>query len=293
MTYEDMLDRLALRIEDPDKNMSDAYKGDALHNAQVLVPLLLHESYLTELEEKQSNASLSTGVLSLDNLTYDVLKGTEGVIDVKNYGGLYCTKLTIDDIKRTENSLYEGSKQNPMWYVFANAIRTLPITLTNVDVFYLRMPAIFEHPFTCSASNPAAADTFIADADQNLSLVDDTYNNHVIYNTEHSAYFKVTDYTYDVDITVTVSPSLTGEDTFGTGTFYFATGDFGLCNTENMTCILNAALHELVIDFAEVECWSNLKRVDRSLLALKKALSNVQSLNDMRVKKIESDIAKQ
>ena len=70
MTAEEMLDLLALRLEDPDsKAFSDSSKFKALNVAQLTVVNLCENSLLTELEEIEQVTLSASGTYDLATLT--------------------------------------------------------------------------------------------------------------------------------------------------------------------------------------------------------------------------------
>ena len=283
MTVSTMLSQLGLRLEDSAKvKFPDAIKLDALENSQMELPLMLHKYYLTELEVLQESLTATSGAYALSSLTYPVLGGEQGILSVKIHSGLYCTKLDISDLKKTENTYYDGSAQNPLYYVFKDNIYVDNGTASPViDVYYLKTPTVLTFPFvTTSASSTTS---FAINASQEVSLVADYYNGTPIYNITRNTYHIITDYTVTTRI-ATISPA-TGT-TWATGeTFYFLADTFDQTNLSAVTCILNANLHNIVLDLAESGCWATDSETteydpkERSAKALEKAYIKITGLN--------------
>lgn len=287
MTAADMIDLLALRLEDAGKGkFPDGFKLTALNNGQIRVAQMLDNHYLTELQLLETNIAVTSGVAALSLLDKDVLRGGEGIQMIKKYdtGGLYMNMIDIKNIKSTENSFLAGSSTNPLAYVFANNIYILPTSITAIDVWYLKMPTPLLNKFQSSAHGTAQVGKFLGDVDQGLSAVDDAYGggttektNSVIYDITKDAYFVVTDYVA-TNREFTVSPDAT--DNFGDGEFYFLTHDFDQLTLSAITSDLNPSLHDLVVTFAEAECWTMSANLTRRQAALDNAFNEIKILND-------------
>lgn len=278
-----MLNSLGLRIEDPEsQKFTDSYKLRALENAQIMVAHLFNNAYLTELEYENAGESVSSGAVSFANLTHDVLRGGEGILNVKNTSGLYAALLNWRHLKKTENSFLEASTHNPMYWIFSKSVRVLPSALTNIDVKYLKTPSPLMHPFAIvQSTDPVpSATTFEISADQEVDETDDFYNDAVIYCIGKTSYHVMTDY-IGATRTVTVEPAA-GEN-FGNDTIYFVPTkdhDFHLTNLDAVTCDLDPSTHDLVVIFGEMECWKMANDLVRAQKALDKAVLTIMSLNE-------------
>lgn len=272
MTAQDMIDLLALRLEDPDKTQfSDSYKLSTLDDSQILVAMLCDNDFLTEIQFIDSNNTVSSSKVLLSALDYDLLNGIMGIINVQNYtNSYYAHRLGVKDLKKMENSYLVSSTTNPMYFPFAKAIYPYPTSLTALNIDYVKMPNPLRHAFTIASGSTT---TFTASGSQNLSTTADIYNGHVIYNIAEASYHVVTDYGTSLDFTV--SPAATS---WSGDTFYFVTGDFELINLSAVTCELNSVLHESVVAFAEVECWKSAGKLDRAQTALKSAITMLQNI---------------
>jgi len=282
MTAQDMLDNLGLRLEDPDKKaFPDSFRMQSLENSQIVMASLLPNDLLAALQVLDSAEALASSKVLLSALSKDVLKGIMGIVMLKNTSGLWCNPVGLVDLKKTENSFYTPTTQNPMYFNFANTIFPLPSTLTAIDVYFLKVPNPLRHPFTMAADSPASTTQFVVDASQGISAVADTYNGTVIFNITTNKYHVVTD--SDADRTFTVSPVRDGATTWSSAdTFYFVTHDYFLINLDNVTCELDASYHEIIITLAEVQCWLRKGSLDRANEALSTAYGDIQSIIEQR-----------
>ncbi len=276
-----MLSSLGLRIEDPEsQKFTDSYKLRALENAQVMVAHLFNNAYLTELEHEDAGEAVSSGAVSFDNLAHDVLRGAEGILNIKNTNGLYAALLNWRHLKKTENVFLEASTRNPMYWIFSKSVRVLPSTLANIDVKYLQTPSPLMHPFGCVAHGTPSGDQFTGNASQELSTAVTYYDDAPIYRISTGEYFIITGYD-GAALEFTVEP--TGGTNWGTETFYFVPTkdhDFHLTNLDAVTCDLDPSIHDLVVTFAEMECWKMANDLTRAQNALDKAILTIGSLND-------------
>jgi len=278
MNVQEMIDMLALRLEDPQKaKFPDKLKHLTLSNSQVLVANLAANEYLTQLEVLDTNESATSGVIALSGLTYKPLRGTEGIQNVKNYSGLYCTMLNWNDLKKTENSILAGSTKNPLAWLFSEAIRLMPTSLTAADVYYRKQPTPLLFANTTYAPSEGAFFIYDDVNDYGYSTVDDYYKGAVIYFLNDNSYHIITGYTGETKV-VEYSPS----GTPATAGFYFIPTDkhdFHLTYLEGVTCDLDSQLHNAVVYLAEAECWAMANEMDRATGALQKGIDEISALN--------------
>ena len=106
MTAQEMLDLLALRLEDPEsKAFSDSSKFKALNVAQLTLVNLCDNSLLTELEVIESATLNANGEYALSGLTETPIRN--GIYAVKNKDASVTHLLNLiefKDVKRLENS---------------------------------------------------------------------------------------------------------------------------------------------------------------------------------------------
>jgi len=182
------------------------------------------------------------------------------------------------------------SGNNPLYYVYQNTIyvnngQTNP----SIDVYYLKAPADIKYKYDIGALAEAAGTGFIGDDGQNLSTKDDTYNGAVIRSTVQESFHVVTDYV-GATRTFTVAPE--ADAVFEDDEIYFITSDFDTlsigpsssdADTVVETCQLNSALHLIVLDLAEAECWAIDAQPARQEAAVARAKLMAKALNERYV----------
>lgn len=200
-----MTTKLNFLLEDTgDANFSGASKFSALNTAQRMVANLLHESYLTELEYKDTvthTGNSASGLITLDGGNAN-LKSTKVPLrnSIRNFQTVisntyrYAISIPFSDVKKIENTYLGADVDNPVFWVFGNNLHFRPITnVTSVVIYYLIEPA-------------------------------------------------------DID--------------------------------SSNSCVLNVALHDIVVDLAESELWRMDNKSDRSSLARQSAMDQIKILND-------------
>ena len=172
MTGNEMLDTLALRLEDPTSTaFTAAAKLDALNIAQREVVNIIHNGYLTDLQVIDAHTIHTTNAFQENKLTASTANVTfatagiapirNGIIAIKVYNlantsGSYTANslgfanmIEPRDIKRLENSYLAGTDTNPVAYVFQETI-FVEIgtgvtsegtgTTHGIDIWYLKQP---------------------------------------------------------------------------------------------------------------------------------------------------------
>ena len=280
----DMIDSLGLRTEDAAKRtFTNAFKLQALNTGLIKTANLVNTAYLTELEYLKESVTLASGVANLSSsvLDFTVLKGGQGILDVKvnGTGGLFCTRIDLKDRKRLENTYLTGSIQNPIYWIFQNKIYVSPTTISSVDINFLRSPNPLLYLFNSDAADSGASATkFDGRSADSLSSTDDFYNGASIFSNDGSAYHVITDYV-GADLEFTVTPSI-ATGTFATSTFYFLTHSFDELNLTGVEVDLNESLHEAIMAWAEGECWAMDKQLERRAASLSAFYEEIKVLND-------------
>ena len=276
-----MISRMAVRLEDADKNkFTDAFKLKSLNNAQKLLPQFIHNGYLTELQYLKTNLTVTSGVtatLTASSLTYDLMRSGQGVLKVKDYTtGTYLTQISLADLKKNESRYYKANVFNPYFYIAGNKIYVLPTSgVSAITVYMLRQPATMYYTYTASDGSTST----IVSTDTNLSTTADYYNNLAVYNQTKDKYFVCKDYTYS-DGTYTIIVNTAGAAAAAASDiFYFISNDFDNINKAGVACELNPCLHEIVMLMAEAECWSMDRKFNRRKSALEAAFNEIQVLN--------------
>ncbi len=285
-----MISLLGLRLEDTSaKEFTDALKLKTLNNAQLKLANLLHNSYLTELQELQASLTFTSGVYSISTLYssygHRVLRGEQGLLKAKIENDLYCTKIVVRDLKRTENALLAGTLRNPLFWVFQNKIY-ISNSQTNpeVDIWYLRTPWTMYYKQAISVAGTPSTTTFLGDSGEGFSTSDTAYTGAILYSIAEDSYHKVTSYDAagngEGERFFTVTP-VAGSN-FGTDEIYFISRSYD--ELDNLkaageTCQLNPSLHELVVSLAEAECWALNAELERSNEVTKAAMNEIATLN--------------
>lgn len=276
MNINEQLTHLSEKLEDTEipYRFDNEFKLKALKNAEIKLANMLDLKYLTSLGVIETSLAVYDGRIALSSLSNAVLKGSEGILKVKITGGKYARRIDIEDLKKTENPLLGGQAQSPRYYVFQNEIYILPETTVNLDVYYLRIPPPLLYEFLIATGTVNA---FVCYDDQNLSTETNYYKGAVIYCLDKNSYHVVTAYTGS-PATFTVSPDAVTPFAIG-NKFYFITHPFDRLNLEGISCILNASMYRLVVKLAEAECWTMDNKADRSELALRSVIEEVNVLN--------------
>ena len=141
--------KLGLRLEDTgENNFNTATKDSALNSAQRMVANFLHESYLTELEFKDSVTISGTGGL----ITLDGGNATNksSQVPIRNsiravqLGTKFAIRIPFSDAKKLENEYLGADATNPVYWVFGNNINIRPNAqvggFTNAVLYYLKTP---------------------------------------------------------------------------------------------------------------------------------------------------------
>ena len=279
MDVATMINRLAVRLEDPDKDkFTDLFKLKSLNNAQERLPQFIHNSYLTELQYYKANVTVTAGktaALTASLLDFDPLRGGQGILKVRdNTTGTYLTQIGLKDIKGNENTFQKGTVRKPYFYIAGNLIYTLPSTgISAIDVYMMRAPDTMYYTYTASGGNTSTITT----SDSNLSATADYYKGLLVYNQTKDRYLVCNTYasgTITIDTTGDSSAAAAASDIF-----YFLSYDFDAVNKAGVTCELNPCLHEIVLLLAEADCWAMDRRLDRRVAALNAAFAEIQVLN--------------
>lgn len=279
MNVHTMMALLGIRLEDAGGSIfTESERLQFLNNAQLKLAQRLHNSYLTELQVIETSKTATNGKYAISSLSNTVLRGGEGIMKVKINGGLYCTRIDVKDIKRTENPFYKGSSTNPLYYVFQNYIYVIAgVTSPVIDIYYLKLPTTLKYKLDVDADAAPATTTFVINSSESPSSSDDYYNGAPIYSVEHDSYHVITHYDGTGKI-VTVFPAASGNFTDGQE-IYFLTQDFDALSIPGIICDINESLHEIVVSLAEMEAWAMDAKLDRREAAKLNADSIIDVLN--------------
>jgi len=275
-----LIAQLGLRLEDPGEGTFYApTKLQALNNAQLKVATLVDKSYLSKLQKIETDLTLTEGVFDLSTLTFGVLKGDQGIISAGIYGGKQARRIEVEDIPKLDNFFLQATTQNPVYYIFENKLMFFPVTVTKIDIRYLKVPTTLYYKFTGIPSGGTfSTSQWTGVTAEGLSTVDDTYNGAVVYCPEKGTHHIVTDYDGAGKV-FTCSP-VAGATFAKTDTIYFLSNPFVLTGISGVTCDLNDALIDPVLGYAEQECWLSDAKRERADKAEDKADKVIINLND-------------
>jgi hypothetical protein len=244
---------------------------------------MLHPNYLSELEYRKSNLTITTGasaILKNTSLGYNLIGGSNGIDKVQAYtSGLWMHGINIKKIKNTENTYLAGSVINPIYYVFGNKLYIYPTTgISAVNVFIRRMPAPLYAQYVVSTASTTAVNS----ATTGLSATADHYNGAVLYNVTKAVYYSCYDYTSGA---FSIHTTQLGAVADANDVFYIINDGFETENLSTVTCELNPMFHEIVVMLAEAECWARGKNYERRNVALNDAISQISEYNASAMKK--------
>tara|TARA_Y100001963_G_scaffold26765_1_gene36520 strand:+ start:1214 stop:1873 length:660 start_codon:yes stop_codon:yes gene_type:complete len=142
MTSNEMIDLLALRLEDPEhKTFTKDSKFKALNVAQLTITNLITNELLTELEHSEDITLDANGTKAITSLTKEPIRnGIYAIYNQNTSVKAYINLINFKDIKRLENSYLKADYTNPVGYIFANKIHSQPKNADTVTVYYLRKP---------------------------------------------------------------------------------------------------------------------------------------------------------
>jgi hypothetical protein len=278
MYVSEQLSILGARLEDiPKTKFPESIRLIALRNAEIKIVQLVHNAYLTELQAIKTSLAVTSGVASMTDIGNIVIRGEKGVLKAKIHGGLWISPIEFDDAKQQENPLYSGTLLNPQYYIFANQIFVTPITITSIDVYYLRMPAVIYGTLTQNAFTGGGSTTeFCGVTGEGLSTTDNYYNGAIVHSNQLGTDHIVTDYA-GATFKFTVEPALSTY--FSSSTFSFINDPFNQTYLTGTQSELNPSLHQLMTTLAEAELWGSARDFDRQTAANKSAELEIQTLN--------------
>jgi hypothetical protein len=279
-----MIEVLGLRMKNPAANIfTNAMKLRALNNAQMKAANNLRVELLTELEYIKTPVTLTAGVVALTsaNLGYTLLRGAEGIKKVVITGGKECTRIEYSGKADLQNTLKAATLSNPYCYVFKNQLYVLPITAATADIWYLRVPPTLRYTFayTVDVTNPNSE--IIITPGNGTEVTADYYNGAVIRTSEDDAYHVITDYIVTTGRALISPAKATGN--YAGGTIHFITNDFETDGYTGTQPLLNEAYHNIILDFAESECWQIGRDLKRFADMYKKAMADIKELNESYV----------
>ena len=162
---------LGLRVEDPSEQIfTKQAKTDSINLAQKSICNMIDNGYLTELESISASVAVDgDGKVSFSTASIDPLRG--GITAIyDNTNSKFCNMIEPKDVKRLENTYLDGTTKNPVAYVFQGTIYVKPISVTSIDIWYLKQPTDFIYNQDNSSSAGMLYDCELNPALQELVL---------------------------------------------------------------------------------------------------------------------------
>ena len=278
---------LGENLEDASESSFSAdLKLDKTNEAQLELASILPNEYLTELEHRKTNVTVSGGrTLYLDKhlLDYDPWRSSQAITRVKVTGasGRWVTMIDPKDLGKTDNIYHTGTPRRPIGYVFGNQLYILPTTITEVDVYFLRHPPDMLYIMKYDSDTVANKDSGRFQQSQGIREGgddDDYYNLTSIYKVNDSSEHIISDYnasTPDRQFTVSVAAASNWDDDED---FYFTKLPYGGGIIEGGTSLLNPAVHHIMLKIAESFCWRSTEDGDRASAAYDHAMGMLEKL---------------
>tara|TARA_R110002020_G_scaffold5502_10_gene22863 strand:- start:8524 stop:9228 length:705 start_codon:yes stop_codon:yes gene_type:complete len=162
---QELLRLLRVRVEDEtDLAFNEGQKYDAMEQAQRYLCTVVHNNYLTSLENLVTVTSDGNGKINLDALCIKTasdgtkyqglfrneiisIKGTVSNID-RNF-----KKISVKDKHKLDNDYLSASLDNPLFYIYSDAIYLLPSRTWEVEILYIKEPTQFRDVFNSYSLN--------------------------------------------------------------------------------------------------------------------------------------------
>ena len=163
MTGNELNTQLGFRMEDTAESIfTKQQKFDAINNAIKQVVALVDNHYLPELE-RRVNGSISTSTDGSRYVGYSTLWSAEthipmrhNIVAIKDTSGgshnKFFTIINAEDAKITDNAYLSGTTANPVAWFFDERIYIQPDTISDIQVWYIRVPAEYVY------SSPSSTD---------------------------------------------------------------------------------------------------------------------------------------
>ena len=181
MTGTALSTTLGLRLEDTAETIFTAQmKMDAINSAQRAVVNLVHDQYLTELEDIKNNQSTSGGSVSFSSMSLDPIRNRIlGVYDETN--SKWATMIDYKYRKELDNVYLTPTSADAVVFVLNETIYVKPTSISQVDVWYLKKPTDYTYSdgtsmaTTCEL-NPALYEPVLSYAEGILWRMDNKLN---------------------------------------------------------------------------------------------------------------------
>ena len=140
---------LQYKTEDTSGRFTTPERYLALNSGMRKVVNDVDHHYLTVLKFPQTGLTLTNGIYNISSLTYGVIKGERGILDVIVTGGKRVTLYEISDLKLFDNAYINPTANDPAGYIYDNKIYILPNTIAQIDILYLRPPTNIASGVNC------------------------------------------------------------------------------------------------------------------------------------------------
>ena len=181
MTGTALSTTLGLRLEDTAETIFTAQmKMDAINSAQRAVVNLVHDQYLTELEDIKNNQSTSGGSVSFSSMSLDPIRNRIlGVYDETN--DKWATMIDYKDRKELDNVYLTPTSADAVVFVLNERIYVKPTSVSTVVVWDGKKPTDYTYSdgtsmaTTCEL-NPALYEPVLSYAEGILWRMDNKLN---------------------------------------------------------------------------------------------------------------------
>lgn len=176
-----LLTTLGIRMEDPgEDDFTATQKLTALNYSQLKTAQLLDISYLSELQELDGTNAMQDfsphpPAIAFGDLSSSLLDGENSIIAIKDAAGDFCTKTTLSEQRRLDNTLLAADATNKVYYIFDEKIYVdVGGNVTdNVEVYFIQKPADMVSGGQAPILNEALYDIMLRFAGASLWRADD------------------------------------------------------------------------------------------------------------------------
>ena len=168
-----LITTLGVRLEDPgEDDFTATQKLAALNYAQLKTAQLLDLTYLSELQEYDGTNTMTAFACAFSVLSSTLLDGSNSIVAVVDTAGDFCTKTTLEEQRRLDNTLLTGSATNKVYYIFDEKIWVSVGggATDNIEVYFIQKPADMVSGGQAPILNEALYDIILRFAEASLWL---------------------------------------------------------------------------------------------------------------------------
>lgn len=136
-----------------DRLLDGDRKLDKINDAIRTLVNNLDYHYLNEIQEFETNRTVTGGYYPISSLSTEVVMGESGIIRVKINGGNNIDKIELWELRKQDNDYSLASLEKPRYYIQQNRIYVLPSTISSIDVLYLEVQDDMETDDTCNLNS--------------------------------------------------------------------------------------------------------------------------------------------